>query len=192
MRGWYSRGYLPHFDEPDTIQFITFRLADSMPRSYRAECEEAIRHNEIDEEGRRERIEYYVDQGHGACGLKNPAIALMMEGAIQHFDGERYRLLAWCVMPNHVYALAEMVEGFPLEDVAHSWKSFAAHRMNVMLKRKGQVWQPESFDRYMRGPLHLARTVFYIEENPVVAGLVNGARDWPYSSARFREDREDC
>jgi gamma-glutamylcysteine synthetase len=32
-KGWYSRGCLPHFDSPETIQFVTFRLADSLPRA---------------------------------------------------------------------------------------------------------------------------------------------------------------
>jgi hypothetical protein len=32
LKGWHSRGYLPHFDSPETIQFVTFRLADSLPR----------------------------------------------------------------------------------------------------------------------------------------------------------------
>ena len=30
--GWHSRGYLPHFDGIEIPQFITFHLADSMPR----------------------------------------------------------------------------------------------------------------------------------------------------------------
>ena len=32
-KGWHSRGYLPHFDSPETIQFVTFRRADSLPRT---------------------------------------------------------------------------------------------------------------------------------------------------------------
>jgi hypothetical protein len=32
-KGWYSRGYLPHFDSPETVQFVTFRLADSLPKA---------------------------------------------------------------------------------------------------------------------------------------------------------------
>lgn len=188
MRGWYSRGYLPHFDEPDTIQFITFRLGDSMPRAVLEGYEEALRLGEIDEQERRDRIEEYLDSGYGACWLKEPRVAQMVENALLHFDDERYRLLAWCIMPNHVHTLTEIVEGHPLDEVVHSWKSFTAHQLNRMVKRKGRVWQPEGFDRYMRGPLHLARTVFYIEQNPVAAGLVRQAKDWPFSSARFRDD----
>lgn len=186
MRGWYSRGYLPHFDEPDRIQFITYRLADSMPQAVLDAADEALRRGEITEAGRRKRIEYYLDQGHGACWLKAPAIAALAEGSLRHFDGERYRLLAWCIMPNHVHALAEMMVGFPLSDVVQNWKSYTAHEMNRILGRRGRVWQPEGFDRYIRDETHFNRVVGYIEENPQNAGLVARAEDWPWSSAKYR------
>ena len=32
-KGWHSRGYLPHFDSAETVQFVTFRLADSLPKA---------------------------------------------------------------------------------------------------------------------------------------------------------------
>jgi REP element-mobilizing transposase RayT len=38
----------------------------------------------------------------------------------------------------------------------------------------------------MRNEEHLARTVEYVELNPVKAGLVNVADAWLWSSARFR------
>jgi putative DNA methylase len=53
----------------------------------------------------RRRIEEYLDAGHGACWLRRPEIAALVEGALRYFDGQRYRLLAWCVMPNHVHTL---------------------------------------------------------------------------------------
>lgn len=186
MRGWYSRGYLPHFDEPDRIQFITYRLADSMPQAFLDNADEALRRGEITEAGRRKRIEYYLDRGRGECWLKDPAIAELVEGSLRHFAGERYRLLAWCVMPNHVHALAEMIVGFPLADVVQNWKSYTAHEMNRMLGRRGRVWQPEGFDRYIRDEKHFNRVLGYIEENPQNAGLVVDAKDWAWSSARFR------
>jgi REP element-mobilizing transposase RayT len=67
----------------------------------------------------RRRIEEYLDAGHGACWLHRADIAALVEGALLHFDQQRYRLLAWCIMPNHVHALIETMEGFPLPDVLH-------------------------------------------------------------------------
>jgi len=89
-------------------------------------------------------------------------------------------------MPNHIHALIETQEGFPLADVLHSWKSFTSHKANELLRRNGEFWQREYLDRYVRNAEHYEKVVAYIEENPVKAGLVRLKTDWPWSSARFR------
>lgn len=111
----------------------------------------------------------------------------MVQDALLHFDGDRYRLLAWCLMPNHVHVVVEMIEGHSLSDVMRSLKSFTARRANALLQRAGAFWHPDYFDRYMRDDDHLARTVTYIENNPVKAGLAIAPTDWPWSSAQFRK-----
>src|SRR5690242_11737058 len=70
------------------------------------------------------KIEEFLDRGHGACHLRNPAIAKMVADALRHFDEERYRLLTWCIMPNHVHVVARLFPGHTLPSVVHSWKSF--------------------------------------------------------------------
>ncbi|HTE36063.1 MAG TPA: transposase [Reyranella sp.] len=178
-KGWRSRGYLPHFDSPETIQFITFRLADSLPQTDL----EAMRHREDDVH----RIDRELDVGVGACWLGRPEIASLVEHALLHFDEERYRLLAWCLMPNHVHVIVEVLQGHSLSDIVRSWKSFTAHRANASLGRTGSFWHADYFDRYMRNEEHLLQTIGYVEQNPVKAGLVRQSRDWDWSSARWRE-----
>jgi REP element-mobilizing transposase RayT len=130
--------------------------------------------------------EKYLDAGHGECWLRQPDIARLTEDALLHFDGSRYNLLAWCVMPNHVHAMIETREGFTLPDILHSWKSFTAKQANKILKRSGEFWQRDFLDRYVRNAEHYAQAVAYIEENPVKVGLAKVKTDWPWSSARFR------
>ena len=182
---WFSRGYLPHFDQPNLLQTITFRLADALPQTVLEEMERELRARpEAERRTERERrIATYLDAGHGACWLKDPRIADLVEGALLHFDDQRYRLLAWCVMPNHVHALTEMKDGFPLSEVLHSWKSYTANEANKILGRTGDLWQREYHDRYVRDENHYRNVVAYIENNPVKAGLVKTAKEWRYSSA---------
>ena len=188
-KAWHSRGYLPHLDQPDIIQSITFRLADSVPADVIAawKSELALKGREATSDPRcaelRERIERYAGQGHGACWLRDERIAGQVEDALLHFDGVRYRLLSWVIMPNHVHALIETTPGFPLEAVVHSWKSFTAKQVNKIIGRSGQVWEEDYFDRYIRDENHLSTVVDYIEQNPVKAGLVDTASDWRWSSA---------
>jgi putative transposase len=178
-RGWHSRGYLPHFDSPETVQFVTFRLADSLPRS----VVEGLRL----QDDAVHRIDQELDAGLGACWLRRAEIAALVQDALLHFDGERYRLLAWCLMPNHVHVVFEMFGDHSLSDVIRSCKSFTARRANATLGRSGPFWHPDYFDRYMRDEDHLNRTIDYIEQNPVKAGLVGTAVEWPWSSACLRK-----
>ncbi len=188
---WHSRGYLPHCDTPGLIQSITFRLNDSLPKATLQRLMEqgsrASRAQTTD------HIEALLAANHGECWLKRPEIAAIVENALLHFDGQRYRLLAWCVMPNHVHALIETHEGQPLGDVVHGWKSFTAKAINRQFGRTGAVWHPDFFDRYVRDDAHLRVCIDYIENNPVVAGLVARVDAWKWSSAsRERASARDA
>lgn len=184
---WHSRGYLPHFDQAGIVQSYTFRLDDALPMSVLqawkrelAQIEDTARQLEL-----RRRIDHYLDAGHGKCWLKIPEIATMVEGALLHFDSQRYHLLAWCVMPNHVHAVVETVAGFSNSDVIHSWKGFTSHQANKHLQREGGFWQRDYYDREVRDGAHYERLVLYVENNPVKAGLVAKADEWKWSSARW-------
>lgn len=137
-KGWHSRGYIPHFDQPGLIQGVTFRLADSLP----AHVVEFLAEDREDTDNstksvKRARVEAYLNAGHGACYLRDPRIARLVENALLHFDGERYRMIAWVIMPNHVHTLIETVEGYPLGTILHSWKSYTAKEANRILRRTG-------------------------------------------------------
>jgi REP element-mobilizing transposase RayT len=187
-QGWYSRGYLPHWDHPGMIQTLNFRLAGSLPASVVEQWKVELGQQPESEAAKTIywRVEKYLNAGHGECWLQRTDIARLTENALLHFDGQRYRLLAWCVMPNHVHAMIETREGFPLPDVLHSWKSFVGNQANKVLRRHGEFWQREYLDRYIRHADHYAQAVAYIEENPVKAGLARVKTDWPWSSAKFR------
>jgi len=181
-KGWYSRRYIPHFDVPEIRQMITFRLGDALPAHVVAAWKERLAQESTPELWT--NLEKYLDAGHGSCLLQQERVGRIVEDALLHFDGERYRLLAWVVMPNHVHVLAEMQEGYPLSKVAHSWKSYTAKRINDLLGRSGTLWQRELYDRYIRNENHLGSSINYIHQNPVKAGLVDNAEAWGFSSAR--------
>ena len=117
-------------------------------------------------------------------------IAALAQESLLHFDGQRYRLLAWCVMPNHVHVVIEPIEGHTLSVIVKSWKSFTSRQANTRLGRTGAFWEADYFDRYMRNEDHLMRTIEYVENNPVKAGLVEEPADWPWSSASRQASSE--
>jgi len=157
-KGWHSRGYLPQFDSAETIQFVTFRLADSLPRAV-AQVLAELQDN-LAETDRK------LDSGLGACWLGEPAIAQLTEEALLHFDSQRYRLLAWCIMPNHVHTVVNPIEGNRIGAILHTWKSFSAKQANQKLGRVGPFWHKDYFDRFIRDEGHLVRTIEYSRTTP--------------------------
>jgi REP element-mobilizing transposase RayT len=187
--GWHSRGYLPHFDVAGMTQTMTFRLFDSLPQVVLEEWRVELAHlpeQEGDRE-RRKRIDAYLDQGYGSCCLREDRLAKIVQDALWHFDGVRYALHAWVVMPNHVHTLFTPLAGWELSQIAHTWKSFTANQCNQALQRHGEFWQAEPFDRYIRDEKHYANAVHYVENNPVKAGLCVQPEEWLWSSAHFRQ-----
>lgn len=177
-RGWYSRGYLPHFDSTLVQQVITFSLADALPR-------EVVRRHlatETDDE-RRRRYEAYLDAGRGSCLLRHPDCAQVVVDAFLFHHPIRYRLLAWVVMPNHVHVMIAQQPGFRLGDIVQSWKRHTALAINRLVGRSGTVWRREYWDRYVRDEGHFRYALEYLHRNPVKAGLVGKPEEWPWSSA---------
>ena len=190
FHGWHERGYLPHCDKPGLVQFITFRLADSLPASRRSEWEHLLgcTHQGAQSIALREQrlqLETFLDCGHGECHLRNPQIAKLVEQAMRFHHQKRFALLAWVVMPNHVHVLVEIWET-PLSKVLQNWKSITAVAANKLLERQGVFWQPEYWDRFMRTEEQARKAIRYIENNPVKAKLCLTPEEWLFGSARFR------
>lgn len=188
LKDWYTRGYLPHLDREGKTQFITFRLHDSLPAhlldAWRQELRGIPDKERLKEEN--VRIMRHLDAGSGACHLRLPEIARLVESTLLRFHDERYDLQAWVVMPNHVHVLARPFPGESLPKIVHSWKSYTAHEANRLLGQEGAFWYREFYDRYIRDEEHYANVVRYIEHNPVKAGLCARAAEFVFGSAGMR------
>ncbi|AIE85446.1 REP-associated tyrosine transposase [Fimbriimonas ginsengisoli] len=176
---------LPHWTRPGATYSVTFRLADAVPRHVREEwrlererlAAMADRLTERELWNRKhlhaERVQSYLNEGHGSSILRDHRAAGLVQEGLKHFDGERYRLYAWCVMPNHVHAIVEPLPGYELAEILHSWKSFTARQVNKLLGRTGDVWQSESYDHLIRDAEDYQHALDYVLYNPAKAGLLN-------------------
>ena len=173
-----TRHNLPHWDQAETFVFLTFRLADSLPKDkldqWRSERDAWLQdHSEpLDETMRADyirlfpaRLEKWLDEGSGECLLRNPDARKIVEDALVYFHGTRCDMRCFTVMPNHVHALFRMLPGHSLSDIVHSWKGYSASAINQLLGRKGPVWQKEYFDTCIRDAGHFRRVVRYIWNN---------------------------
>lgn len=183
----HCRGYLPHI-EVKKLQFVTFRLYDSLPKEVLlqakmvVECSQSS-HCQAHKDAARHRemirlIDRYEDAGYGQCFLSNPRVAEIVQDTLRAHDGVKYNLLEWCIMPNHVHVLINVLGDWSLSQILHSWRSYTAQRANEILGRKGQFWMHEYFDRYIRDQKHYVSVVNYIANNPVKAGLAVSVDQW--------------
>jgi REP element-mobilizing transposase RayT len=186
-----NRGRLPHWEKEAGLYFITFHLADSLPKAVLEKVTE--RHRILSaakEQGAtllpeqknliaaysQKRIEEFHDNGHGSCALADPRVAAAMASALQFWHGKRYRLLAWCIMPNHIHVVVRFFPGYQLGAVVKSWKQYSTKATKHALGLTGKLWQREYYDRLIRNGEELDRAIRYVLKNPEKAGL----KDWPW------------
>jgi len=206
--GIHSRGYLPHVKREGATYFVTFRLADALPHEVllQFEREQAERRRLLHQAQQQgwatkdseeaihrdfhRKLERYLDQGRGACYLRRPEIAELVANALVYFEGQRYFLRDWVVMPNHVHAVLWPMPNVLLSDVLKSWKQYTSRRAKRSLGLgEAPFWQPESYDHWIRDDEENARICRYVRNNPVSAGLCARSEDWRWSSASaLRED----
>ena len=190
-----NRGHLPHWKKDSGLYFITFHLADSLPKPVLEKIAERHRilaaareigaillpeQKVILTQTSRRCIEEHFDRGSGACALADERIAGAMAAALRFREGKHYRLLAWCIMPNHVHVVVRLFPGQELAKIVKAWKNFSAKSANQTLGQRGRFWQREYYDRLIRDEEELDRAIQYVLENPVKAGLKN--RPWACSA----------
>ena len=191
-----SFGELPHWEQPGATYFVTFRTADSMPQSvldsWRRERDDWLSHQtknfaainwckkrELLPDGLKEQFdrifchkyELKLDRGLGACPFNDPQLAKIVADSLLHFDGLRYHLGDFIVMPNHVHLLVCFINDVRLRQQCYSWKHFTAGSISKVTGQQGKFWQAESFDHLVRDLEHFRKFQRYIKQNPIKAGL---------------------
>ncbi|OQY73825.1 MAG: hypothetical protein B6D44_06140 [Ignavibacteriales bacterium UTCHB2] len=201
------QGNLPHWQQENVWYFITFRLADSLPRetveqikkerelwfskhSHKKEENQPYSIEELKEYYRlfSERIESLLDDCRGSCILREENIAKIIADAFLHFNNERYVLDDWVIMPNHVHLLVKPVKGFTIPQLTHSWKSYTANVINKTIGGSGQLWLHESYDHIVRNESSFFAIKNYIRNNPVKAHirLTDCAQSWTNNSSAVK------
>jgi REP-associated tyrosine transposase len=195
------RRHLPHWIPDGHPIFLTWNLKGALPahriEELRGERERleglpAVKGESKLERGRRigkllfARTDRILDVAvDGPLDLKEPKNAEIVQHRILTEATERYDLLAWCVMANHVHVLLTPLQ--KLAKVTQYLKGGTAFEINGRQGQRGRVfWQDESFDHWVRDADEVIRIIQYIESNPVAAGLCRRPEDWPWSSAAFR------
>ena len=195
----FYRRNLPHWQPRNRPIFSTFRLAGSLPAEAISLLKARANLDQLQSNAQnatstlnqpdsmkqtwfRITETWLDDPKTGPTWLKNPQVAKLVGEVLHHLDARDYHLDCFTIMPNHVHMVFTLLPGGPdMAAIMHRIKGFTASKANSLLGRKGPFWQGESFDHVVRSQSALLKTVRYILENPVKAGLVTRWQDWPFS-----------
>src|SRR5262245_30941164 len=190
---------LPHWSQAGTVCFITWRTVDSMPKQvldrWHIDRNQWLRSHGLspNDEGWRQRLgdlpaavayEFFdtfwnrwhdnLDADHGACVLRRPDLAQIVADSLRHFDGDRYLMLDFVVMPNHVHLLASFPDEATMLAQCESWKHYTTTQINRRMNQRGRFWQQDGFDHLVRSEKQFEYLRRYIVENPKKARLGPG------------------
>jgi len=170
---------LPHWHQSGKIQFVTFRLADSLPQVKIIELKSLISNFERQHPKPWDetiiakyhkiigpRYERLLDNGYGDCILKGRNCQEIIKNSIFFYNDNKYNIIAFVIMPNHVHILLKLNDDYRLGTVIQSIKRHTAREINKLLVRKGAVWMKGYFDRIVRSEDHLKHYINYIINNP--------------------------
>lgn len=163
---------LPHWQQGEVIQFVTFRLGDSMPQArIRTWKEELAAWKQQNPEPWTEartreyhrrftwKLENWLDEGFGACILQYPDNLSIVAETLMRDEGSRVVHHSWVIMPNHVHLL--FTPKHPLDKLLQTWKGVSARKIG-----KGPIWQKNYRDTLIRDSSHFSNAVRYIRRNP--------------------------
>lgn len=193
----YKRN-LPHILPQDGLFFVTFRIQNSLPlylllklkSDYQKEItktKKTVRNSTILKSRLAEIFdEYFIDFDTALDQYKteynlteNTTVAQIITYAIEFLNNKDYKLISYCIMPNHVHLIIYKLKK-PLFHIMKVLKGYTAKEINKILHRKGSFWHSESYDNVIRSRNELYTKILYTLNNPVKAGLVYSYKNWPY------------
>ena len=109
---------------------------------------------------------------------------------LEHYQQEqKYALHEFVIMPDHLHVLITPAEDLSLERTLQLIKGGFSYRVGKLERKRGLVWQESFTNHHVRDEDDYEGHALYIRTNPVRAGLVERAEDYPYSSASVRRKR---
>lgn len=170
---------LPHWFQENKTMFVTFRLADSLPKN-KVEEFLADRANMLKEEKRTagnntrkaydimmmRKMEYWLNNGYGNYILRREDVRNVLVEALYYYNNKEYLLHTFVVMPNHVHILLSSLTNKPINNIIGKVKEFTTFQLRKSLGINEDIWQKGIFDRILRNWDEFEKYVDYIANNP--------------------------
>jgi REP element-mobilizing transposase RayT len=191
----YKR-FLPHKQETGAVIMISWRQNMTIPQAIldlMQELETAWDQTHLPNESRSalHKQKYFAfdaelpKYNHPDFSLTAPPYAAIIKNALHYYEKRLYRLLAYCLMSNHIHIMIQPIPNAQaitplIPDIVSRIKSYTAKKINEQRGTKGSVWAHDFYDTMMRNDEHLWHALSYILNNPVKAGIVDNWQDYPH------------
>jgi putative transposase len=181
------RRHLPHIIPLDGMFHVVFRTKGSIPTFVMQKLSEEFQEKKLNivakSRTERDKIlfdlnrEYFEEFENFLHQVKEGAFtdfrkASIVKNALFFHDGNKFSLVAFSIMPNHVHLLVMNVRQ-NLSFILKSIKGFSAYEINKLDAVHGPFWQDENYDHMIQSRNEMAETIKYFLNNPVKSGLCN-------------------
>jgi len=196
-----TKRILPHKQLEDSVLFISWRLAFTLPKHIIDTIREKGIPASIDTNPNQEttaitqdEVKSMIDRFYHYDSLidklkpigidlsKHPCRTIICDSLF--FDNKiKYDLYAFCIMPNHVHIVIKPLikdtdNYYSITEIMKTLKSATAHKINAVRNSKGKVWMTESYDHIIRDEKELNNILNYVINNPVKSGMAERWEDW--------------
>ena len=117
------------------------------------------------------------------------AADILLEAILFGKREQWYYLLSFVIMPDHMHTII-IPRDKNISECMKSVKGYSARKVNLVLKRRGSVWQSGFYDYILDGEEKVLTRMKYIENNPLRKGTVTRSEDYEYSSIRYRKQTD--
>lgn len=192
-----ARRVTPHWMQCGCMTFVTWRMHDSLPQDIVTKIQAEVQQLVEDAKSKSESADdvaadetffgntvetrlgwqkfhlydQYADAGYGSAVLRIPGIRKIVCDSLLKFDGDRYFLSDFVVMPNHLHFLVAFRCAEDLLRQSKAWKRYTGRHINNELRLRGDFWMPGQFDHLVRSERQFEYLRDYIADNPRKANL---------------------
>ncbi|MFA5199972.1 MAG: transposase [Candidatus Omnitrophota bacterium] len=107
---------------------------------------------------------------------------------IRYKNKFKFKLYAFCLMPNHIHLLMEVQKSNRLNKIMRGVNLGYTLYFNRKYKKVGHLWQDRFKSKIIEKDAYLLECIKYIENNPIRSSLVNSINEYPWSSYNFKEN----
>ena len=115
---------------------------------------------------------------------------VFLDMLVQSKKEAQYRIFHYCLMSTHFHLAVKVANLTNFSKALQRLKSCYTYKYHAKYRLSGPIWRERFRSLLIENEPYMYACGRYIEHNPVEAGLVTRALDWPFSSCQYYENKK--